>query len=71
MKTFTSPNLTASQNGTGLVQINGRLLEPDEAKRLGEWLMTVEVPAVKPETRGEIDLKEIKGVAKQWPVKDW
>lgn len=72
MKTFIGKTVTASQPGT-YVEIYTRgygsrmVLEPDEARELGQWLLTVEVPQVKPESRGEIVLKEI-GEGKSWPV---
>lgn len=63
MKTFIGKTVTASQLGANFVEIHRSghwpiQIRPEEARELGQWLLTVEVPQVKPETRGEISLGE-------------
>jgi hypothetical protein len=71
MSTFTSRTVTASQLGTiveiGIRGYGGIKLDPAEARELGKWLITVQVPEVKPERGREINLKEAKAAPN--PVK--
>lgn len=64
MSTFLGKTMSVAQLGANSVEFrftDGGVvyLSPSEAVAMGKWLMTVQVPEVKPETGREIDLKEI------------
>lgn len=68
--TYFSNNVTASQIGANTVSIASArpygmiMLPPEEARKLGEWLCHVEVPAPEKPSRGEITLEEARATYK-------
>lgn len=66
--TYSGISVIASQSGVNSVSISGQygviVIPAVEARKLGEWLCRVEVPAPEKPTRGEITLEEARATDK-------